>query len=72
MFVNVAAGAFHYSFFSLNIMPLVSLCGYPCSGKSSRAKELKEFIDKNHPTLSCKIVTDDGNSDEKKLRGFSI
>jgi protein KTI12 len=51
-------------------MPLVSLCGFPCSGKSTRAAELKEFISKNHPSLSCKIITDDGNSDEKKLRGI--
>ncbi|KAG8440173.1 hypothetical protein GDO86_006104 [Hymenochirus boettgeri] len=28
-------------------MPLVVLCGFPCSGKSSRAKELKEHLEKS-------------------------
>ncbi|XP_076842157.1 protein KTI12 homolog [Brachyhypopomus gauderio] len=28
-------------------MPLIVLCGYPCSGKSRRAHELKDFFTKN-------------------------
>ena len=26
-------------------MPLVIMCGYPCSGKSKRAKELKNYLE---------------------------
>uniref|UniRef100_A0A8C7XPN2 Protein KTI12 homolog n=1 Tax=Oryzias sinensis TaxID=183150 RepID=A0A8C7XPN2_9TELE len=28
-------------------MPLVVICGYPCSGKTKRAEELKEYFDRN-------------------------
>ncbi|XP_053741759.1 protein KTI12 homolog isoform X1 [Synchiropus splendidus] len=28
-------------------MPLILMCGYPCSGKSRRAKELKEYFELN-------------------------
>uniref|UniRef100_A0A3P9JMP3 Protein KTI12 homolog n=1 Tax=Oryzias latipes TaxID=8090 RepID=A0A3P9JMP3_ORYLA len=31
----------------LVIMPLVVICGYPCSGKTKRAEELKEYFDRN-------------------------
>lgn len=26
-------------------MPLVLMCGYPCSGKSKRAEELKSYLE---------------------------
>ncbi|KAL3894543.1 MAG: hypothetical protein SGCHY_005212 [Lobulomycetales sp.] len=47
-------------------MPLVTLCGYPCAGKSTRAAQLCEFLTAHGH--KCSVVTDDGNADEKKLR----
>lgn len=59
-------------------MPLVLMCGFPCSGKSSRARQLKEFFEKGG-TKSVQIVSgDDGlhrnsvfadSNKEKELRG---
>lgn len=40
-------------------MPLVILCGFPCSGKSRRAKELEELIKSRFPDKSVLIVSDD-------------
>lgn len=34
-------------YFNLRKMPLVVMCGFPCSGKSRRTQELKEYILKN-------------------------
>lgn len=28
-------------------MPLIVMCGYPCSGKTRRAEELKEYFEQN-------------------------
>lgn len=28
-------------------MPLIVMCGYPCSGKTRRARELKEYFTQN-------------------------
>lgn len=28
-------------------MPLIIMCGYPCSGKTRRAKELKTYFEHN-------------------------
>lgn len=28
-------------------MPLIVICGFPCSGKTRRAEELKEYFEQN-------------------------
>lgn len=62
-------------------MPLVILCGYPCSGKSQLAEELKEYFS-NEKRRDCMIISDEQSlsdlgrnklymqsSSEKQLRG---
>ena len=29
-------------------MPLILICGYPSSGKTTRAHEIKKYIEENH------------------------
>lgn len=29
-------------------MPLILITGFPCSGKTTRANEIKEYFEKNH------------------------
>ncbi|XP_050397233.1 protein KTI12 homolog [Patella vulgata] len=40
-------------------MPLVIICGLPCSGKTKRTNELKEYLCENEPSRSVHVVTDD-------------
>ena len=48
-------------------MALVTIVGFPCSGKSTRAKQIKEYLEKRiaeeaeGPKLSV-ILVDDDNS----------
>lgn len=54
-------------------MPLVVLCGYPCSGKSQRAKELEDLIQSSYPGKNVLIVSDDFSKFSKnELYGLSI
>ncbi|KAK7498494.1 hypothetical protein BaRGS_00010154 [Batillaria attramentaria] len=39
-------------------MPLVIICGFPLSGKTSRAKELEEHISKHFPQRKVHVVSD--------------
>lgn len=39
-------------------MPLVILCGFPCSGKSSRAQELLKFLNENFTEKFVVLVSD--------------
>ena len=32
-------------------MPLIIMCGFPCSGKSERAKQLKSFFERDGKTV---------------------
>lgn len=65
-------------------MPLIILCGTPVSGKSTRARELKEFFEKQHGK-KVEIVSEDDaivklgyeknntyldSQKEKRVRGY--
>jgi protein KTI12 len=65
-------------------MPLIIICGTPVSGKTSRARELKEFFEKTHKK-HVEIVSEDeaivklgydkngtylDSQKEKRLRGY--
>lgn len=39
-------------------MPLVLMCGYPCSGKSTRSREIKKFFEEDY-NKTVYIVSDD-------------
>lgn len=39
-------------------MPLVLMCGYPCSGKSTRSQEIKKFFEQDY-NKTVHIVSDD-------------
>ncbi|XP_061577839.1 protein KTI12 homolog [Cololabis saira] len=68
----------HYCVACTIIMPLIVMCGYPCSGKTRRAEELKAYFDEN--TERRVIIVGDGvlgvernhvyadSQNEKKLR----
>ncbi len=43
-------------------MPLVVLCGIPCSGKSQRAKELVDYLKKHHEGTPVCLLEDDFSS----------
>jgi protein KTI12 len=43
-------------------MPLIILSGYPCSGKSTRARQLHEYFVKEHPNRSVPTSTSANNS----------
>lgn len=45
-------------------MPLVVLCGYPASGKTTRSQQLRDYLAKKHP--SKKVITVDDHHDEIK------
>lgn len=45
-------------------MPFVLLCGFPCSGKTTRALEIEEYFSKNHD-VKTKIVSDEGEDFHK-------
>lgn len=45
-------------------MPLIVMCGYPCSGKTRRAEELKVFFEQN--TNRKVHVVGDGALDVEK------
>lgn len=47
-------------------MPLVLFCGYPASGKTKRATELKEAIVKEKPSVDV-ILIDDSSSNQDEL-----
>ncbi len=54
-------------------MPLVVLCGLPSSGKSTRAREIKQVIITRYPDKTVTIVTDDVTSiDKSRLYSSSI
>ena len=61
-------------------MPLVVMCGLPCSGKTRRAEELASFLVKQCPEREVHLVKDDfsttpkntcyaSSRDEKMARG---
>lgn len=39
-------------------MPLVILCGYPCSGKSRRSKEIEELFMTRYPERKLHLIVD--------------
>lgn len=43
-------------------MPLVVMCGIPCSGKSQRAKELVDYIQEHHEGTPVHLLADDMSS----------
>jgi len=58
---------FWYCTTTLQAMALVTIVGFPCCGKSTRAKQIKEYLEKRiadeteGPKLSV-ILVDDDNS----------
>ena len=42
-------------------MPMVILSGYPCSGKTTRAEELKTFLETSHG-IKVHIINDHGEN----------
>lgn len=46
-------------------MPLVVMCGYPCSGKTMRRKQLVEYLKENHPDVKVIVVGDDESQIDK-------
>ena len=62
-------------------MPLLVICGKPCTGKTKRAEEIKKFLNEEHPEIKIEILNAerfdiDKNlmyntfTKEKELRGF--
>ncbi|XP_041966284.1 protein KTI12 homolog [Alosa sapidissima] len=47
-------------------MPLIIMCGYPCSGKSKRAEELRQYFTQ-HKDRKVHIINDDILGTEKNL-----
>lgn len=47
-------------------MPLVIMCGYPCSGKSKRAEELKTFLE-NSKRKTVHMTGDDSIDLERNV-----
>ncbi|XP_076156089.1 protein KTI12 homolog [Alosa pseudoharengus] len=47
-------------------MPLIIMCGYPCSGKSKRAEELRQYFTQ-HTDRKVHIIDDDILGTEKNL-----
>lgn len=45
-------------------MPLIIMCGYPCSGKSKRAEELKQYFTE-HTDRKVHVIADDILGNEK-------
>ena len=45
-------------------MPLVVLCGLPCSGKSTRCRELLLYLEHHHPKKAIRVV---GDTDDQRL-----
>ncbi|XP_074661671.1 protein KTI12 homolog [Tubulanus polymorphus] len=39
-------------------MPFVMMCGFPCSGKTTRAEQLKRFIEENRSGVRVHIITE--------------
>ena len=58
-------------------MPLVVMCGFPCSGKTRRCEELVSYLEQHHPDRSVHVVRDEvdetqsysSSKEEKMLRG---
>lgn len=50
-------------------MPLITLCGFPRSGKSTRALELKSNLESDYPV---EIITTDETLDEKNQRAMLL
>ncbi|XP_023215995.1 protein KTI12 homolog [Centruroides sculpturatus] len=48
-------------------MPLVVLCGYPCSGKTFRAKQLENYLIKEHKLKVILISDEEGLCDRNTL-----
>lgn len=46
-------------------MPLIVMCGYPCSGKSRRAEELKVYFEESTERRKVHIVGDGSLGVEK-------
>jgi tRNA uridine 5-carbamoylmethylation protein Kti12 len=62
--INFFGFVYHYS----TIMALVTIVGFPCCGKSTRAKQIKEYLEKRiqeesteGPKLSVVLVDDDNS-----------
>lgn len=47
-------------------MPLIVICGFPCSGKSRRARELKDYFVEN-TDKQVDIIGDEMQSIDKNL-----
>ena len=45
-------------------MPLIVLCGYPSSGKTTTCSQLKEFLEKKN--IKVKVVSENTLVDKKK------
>lgn len=50
-------------------MPLIVMCGYPCSGKTRRAEDLKEYFQQN--TERKVHVVGEGALDVEKNRVYA-
>lgn len=61
-------------------MPFVLLCGFPCSGKTTRTEQLRKHIEDTHPNRTVHIVSDhligvdrntvyEDSKQEKEVRG---
>ena len=65
--VRVDSEFWYYFTTTLQAMALVTIVGFPCCGKSTRAKQIKEYLEKRiadeteGPKLSV-ILVDDDNS----------
>lgn len=62
-------------------MPLLIICGKPCTSKTKRAEEIKKFFNEDHKDIEVEILNEerfdiDKNlmystfTKEKELRGF--
>ena len=50
-------------------MPLIVLCGYPSSGKTTTSSQLKEFFEKKN--IKVKVVSENYLVDENKNAVYS-
>ena len=50
-------------------MPLIVLCGYPSSGKTTTTSKLKEFFEKKN--IKVKVISENFLVDEKKNEIYS-
>ena len=65
--VRVDSEFWYYHTTTLQAMALVTIVGFPCCGKSTRAKQIKEYLEKRiadeteGPKLSVVLVDDDNS-----------